>query len=661
MYAQVMLLNGFGKPLWYQIPKHLQKDIHLGSIVNVPLQRRKEAALITLLTTSIIEPITFQIKEINGLSIFPKDNQYHYFLQKLSNLYFCTPLYFYQRIRHFLHEKDHTKQELETSFDLPQHSNQNIEPTDEQSTIINYLKPIINNPTYAPTLVHGVTGSGKTEVYKKLIETAIAIKKSVILLLPEVTLALQFVYLLRHQLPHIHIIGFHSATKIAEKRELWHALVHAKPILIIGVHLPILLPINNLGLIIIDEEHELGFQEKKHPKLHSKQIALLRAHHYNLPILLGSATPSLTTLYNVEKRRWKMFSMTKRFSGQLPTIQKIILTQKPQQRRKTFWISNTLEQAIRERLIKKEQVIIFLNRRGYSFFVQCKTCGFIMHCLHCSVSLTLHVSTQEILRCHYCEYQQTMPQHCPSCNAPEKEFLKKGIGTQQIVRILQELFPQAKIERADMDTTSKKRSWQSIVDAFKAGAIDILVGTQTITKGYHFPKVTLVGVLWADLNLHFPVYYASETTLQQLIQVAGRAGRQSAGGHVIIQAMHDHQIFDYLDEKKYLNFCASELQERHESFYPPFARLACIELKNVNADQIDKDAQQLVTMLHDYNKDMQLEVTILGPAFPIVRRIQNFEMRNIILKSTNFKALHTLLAYAHQNKFESNLFILINE
>lgn len=662
MYIQVLLLNGFDKTFWYKVPLDLHAQVHEGSLVSVPLQQRKESALVVFVAQQLPPEITFKIREIVGLSTCPQDERYHQFLQKVSRFYFLKPLYFYQRMRHFLKEKDVAIKADSPSLDMVIGNPQlTVELTDEQQAIVDYLTPCISSPIYAPTLVHGVTGSGKTEVYKALIKAAIAQGKSVIMLLPEVTLALQFEHLLRQQLEHVRIIGFHSATKVTQKRALWDALVKAEPILIIGVHLPIMLPIKNLGLIIIDEEHELGFQEKKHPKLQSKEIAIWRAQHYNIPIILGSATPSLTSLQNVKRHNWKLFSITKRFAGTFPVVQKVILTLQGTRRRKAFWVSNELEKGITERLAKKEQIIIFLNRRGYSFFVQCRGCGFIFQCPDCAVSLTLHaIDDVQKLRCHYCDHSKDLPSACPECKAPARELLKKGIGTQQVVQIFQELFPQAVIARADLDSTSKKRAWQQTVDDFKAGRIDMLIGTQTITKGYHFPKVTLVGVLWADLNLHFPVYNAGETTLQQLIQVAGRAGRQCAGGKVIVQAMHDHPIFDYLDEQKYLEFCAQELQAREESFYPPYSRLASIELKHKSEEQIDADAQALVDLLQDFNDKNNLEVTILGPALPLVQRIQSYEIRTILLKASTFKALHALLAHAQQFACESDVFVVVS-
>ena len=519
MYIQVKLLKGFQKPLTYKVPNDWEKQNLVGKIVRVPIRNREASALVLNQFAQLKTKEKFEIRAATAIEKLPQDVNYNTFISKLANYHQIQKLHFLQRVRTFLEQADKairkTKTQEENKKELKE-----IKLTKEQQQVTNFLKEKITQQIYQPTVLHGVTGSGKTEVYKKLIMHAIAQNKSALLLLPEVTLAIQFEKIMREQLTQdIEIFSFHSATTVKNKKIAWQKLVNEMPILIIGVHIPMLLPIANLGFIIIDEEHETGYQEKKHPKINTKDAAIMRAHTNGIPILLGSATPSLASLYNVKKNNWKFFQLKKRFSGNFPVVKTVYLSDK--KIRRNFWISQQLEDAISNTLAKREQVIIFLNRRGFSFFVQCKDCSFIFTCPNCSVSLTLHKGGT--LTCHYCEYAIEQPKCCPECN--KKEFLKKGIGTQQVVTILEKIFPYARIGRADLDTTTKKKLWQETMEDFEAGCIDILVGTQTISKGFHFPRVTLVGVLWADLNLHFPVFNATETTLQQLIQVAGRAGR----------------------------------------------------------------------------------------------------------------------------------------
>ncbi len=496
-----------------------------------------------------------------------------------------------------------------------------------------------------------MTGSGKTEVYKQLLLHTINNNQSALFLLPEVSLALQFEQLLRAQLPNnIHIFGFHSATRPKEKKVLWQSLLSSKPVIIVGVHIPILLPISNLGLIIVDEEHEIGYQEKKHPKINTKEAALIRAQIAQIPILLGSATPSIATIHTARTKNWQIFSLTQRFAGRFPEIKIELLSKK--EKRASFWITKALQHAIADRLAKKEQVIIFLNRRGYSFFVQCANCSFIFSCASCSVSLTLH--NNNLLTCHYCSFSQSMATACTSCSS--SNLIKKGIGTQQIVTILESLFPTARIARADMDVSSKKNIWAQTMHDFAQGTIDILVGTQTITKGFHFPRVTLVGIIWADLNLNFPVYNAAETSLQQLIQVAGRAGRASNQSLVIVQSMMHHHIFNYLNENNYLSYYEYELANRQAVGYPPIVRLVEIELKHTEAAMLDQEASQLVKLLQQGKAD----ITILGPAMPPVAKIKNMHARKIYIKSTSMAAIIALYKSIDKSRFKSQIFFTPN-
>ncbi len=494
MYITIRLLNTFSKELTYAVPQDLCSQINVGTIVQVPLQRRLEAAIVVLIN----DPATtypFKIRPIDSIFPFPADATYHKFATQLSAFHQIDPLYILKRVKNFLAEKEDEDPAFAESYgghgevvapevDIPKQ----VSLTDEQQVAYEAIVQDINQQKYQATVLHGVTGSGKTEVYKKLFSSVLAAGKAAVLLLPEVSLAVQFEKLLKLQMHHVEIFGFHSATTVKQKRILWQALLYNKPCIIIGVHLPIFLPIANLGIIIVDEEHDAGYQEKSHPKIHSRNAALLKASLLKIPVVLGSATPSISSLWNVESRNWRLLTLKNRFAGQFPSVQVVALSD--QKERKNFWISSQLYSAIQQQLIKKEQTIIFINRRGYSFFVQCTACTYIFSCTNCSVSLTLHEDSR--LVCHYCNFTLNVYEVCPDCKG--KEFLKKGIGTQQVVAILQRLFPSAIIERADADATAKKKIWQKTVQDFYDKKIDILVGTQSIAKGYQCPHVTLVGI-----------------------------------------------------------------------------------------------------------------------------------------------------------------------
>jgi len=641
MFIDVKLISGFSKPLTYRVPENWQ-NLLPGTLVKVPLRAAQVTALVLRVYNE--EPTTsFGLKEACYIEPFPKDTHYLPYLKQLAGHHLVDEVHFIKRMQSFLNEKERTELFFLEESAAPKKI---VTLTADQQAIVDALKPTITNPMYSPHLIHGVTGSGKTEVYKALISHAFSLKKTTMLLLPEVSLAVQFERILKEQLSSdIPVFAFHSAVTPKQKKLLWHYLMHNQPVLIIGVHLPVLAPCSNLGLIIIDEEHEAGFQEKKHPKINTKHAALLRAQQYQIPIVLGSATPSIASLYNVQNRGWRLFSLQHRFAGKFPTIEVVSLTDKKQ--RKNFWISSQLFDAIKDRLIRREQTIIFLNRRGVCFFVQCKSCSFIFSCHSCSVSLTLHADNT--LRCHYCGYQHIQPPSCTKCSGTE--FLKKGIGTEQIVTILQKLFPFARIGRADLDATSNKLLWKKTITDFENRELDILVGTQTITKGYHFPHVTLVGAIWADINLNFPFYNAQETTLQQLIQVAGRAGRQSHTSAVIIQTMTDHPLFNHINEVNYLDFYEQELARRKALSYPPLIRFAEIELKHKKEEVVDQEAQQCAATL------MRFEgITVLGPAQPPVARIKTIVSRKMYLKGHSFTVLQKAFSSLDQKKYKSVLF-----
>lgn len=633
MFARVRLLNGCEKLFTYEIPADWG-DISLdGSLVTVPFQHRTEKALVIDSFEHRDPTESFEIRPLQKREPFPDDPAYGYFIKSLAHHYAVDPFVFYQRLRTCLRTSTDSGRDGEHEY-LYTGTPKTITLTPEQESVVAQIIPDIDQEKFQATLLHGVTGSGKTEVYKNLFIHAYQMGKSALLLTPEVSLAVQFTTLLRKSLPaHIPVFCFHSATSAPEKKQLWRMLVAGKPVLIVGVHQPIFLPIAQLGIVVVDEEHESGYQEKKHPKINTKEAAIMRAQRTQIPIVLGSATPALGSWAATKNRGWRFCQLTQRFGGNFPVV-KMVNIRNDEQKRAFFWLSTPLEAAIKKTLAKREQIIIYLNRRGYSFFVQCAECGLVFSCKNCSVSLTLH--DDGTLRCHYCGHQEAEPQVCPNTTcSPKSKLLKKGIGTQQVVSILQKKFPSARIARADLDTTINKKKWGETIGQFARRELDILVGTQTITKGYHFPGVTLVGVLWADVNLTIPFYSAAETTLQQLLQVAGRAGRQSPESQVIIQALADHPIFRFVSEVSYPEFLAYELEYRQMLSYPPYVRFVELELRHEDEQVVDGDARACVELL----KKLEKPITILGPAQPPVHKVKNIFSRKIYLKADSYKIL----------------------
>lgn len=645
MYIQVLPLKGLTKPLWYHSNNF---QVTIGNVVLVPLQAQVIPAIIVQIKEQIELP--YEIKEIISVEKFPDDIQYLNFIKQVAYYYQIKPLLLIKRFRKFIEQKNEASQELGPAIIDAKLT----QLTTEQQKAYEQILPEIIDPKYKVTILHGVTGSGKTEVYRCLTETTLNLNKTVLLLLPEVSLAMQFEAIMRKKLPNNLVLGFHSATNAKQKKQLWQAVINNQSCLIIGVHLPILLPIGNLGLIIVDEEHETGYQEKKHPKINSKELSIMRAHAYKIPIVLGSATPSISSLYNLNRAEWQKADLTKRFNGAFPKIKLVQIGKDKKQPH--FLITKDLASSIAKKLDQKEQIIIFLNRRGYSFFVQCFACKFIFNCSHCNVSLTLHKDNS--LRCHYCDFKKILPDSCPECLS--KKFIKKGIGTQQVVTILEKLFPNAKIDRADLDTTSKKKEWQKTVEKFTNGEIDILVGTQTITKGYHFPGVTLVGILWADINLHLPIFNAAENSLQQILQVAGRAGRQSQDSEVIVQTMSPHYIFNYLKEEAYLDFYENEIQKRAITNYPPHIRLIEIELRHQGEKLVEREIDHFYNELEKKSCEISNTIEILGPVKPVLSKLKNLHTRKIYLKSIDITSAIGLFKLIDQSVYKSQIFFTPN-
>jgi primosomal protein N' (replication factor Y) len=656
-FVKVWLLSGWQEPLWYKVPDQLRTSISVNSFVEVPLRTQKLPALVQLCANTPQHIDIAKLREVISVFSIPQDALHASFIQKIANFYFVSPTSLYQR---FIAHIQASPEAIDEAPEAQAQAITHITLSDEQAAAIKKISPHITQKSHKTFLLHGVTGSGKTEVYKKLIQRAIEQKKSVICLFPEVALALQFQAIFKAQLATPHLVfSFHSSSKISEKKTLWNNLLNNIPSIILGVHLPVLLPISNLGLIIIDEEHERGFQEKRHPKINSKEMALWRAQLYDCPIILGSATPSLATLYRTQQGLIEKCTLSQRFQGKFPQIIHASLKENTR-KRASFWITKELEAGIKERLTKNEQTILYLNRRGYSFSAQCQDCGAFVTCDSCSVSLTPHEVGADAftLSCHYCGYSCKVPTTCPSCKKTEHPLIMKGIGTQQLTTIIKKLFPTARIARADLDSTKKKREWLEDAEKFKRGEIDILIGTQLITKGYHFPKVTLVGIVWADLGLAIPDYHTRESVLQKLIQVAGRAGREQECSQVIIQSMSNDSLFSYINEERYPEFCMQELEIRKELAYPPFSRLIQIEFLNKDEKKLIAEIAQYKQTLQKIIQEKNLSIVVLGPTEPLIKKIAGVETRHLFLRSKTFQDIQTLINMATSHKqFSSSIFV----
>ena len=477
-------------------------------------------------------------------------------------------------------------------------------------------------------LLHGVTSSGKTEIYTKIIETYIKEEKQVLFLLPEIALTTQLVARLRLFFGN-KIAVFHSKYNNNERVEVWKQVLHhsTKAQIVIGARSALFLPFSNLGLIIVDEEHEQTFKQvDPAPRYHARDAAIVLATAHKAKVLLGSATPSLETYFNAKSNKFGLVSVTERFGNvKMPDIELVDLKTKYFKKQMSGHFSDTLLDQITDALSLGEQIILFQNRRGFSPILECMTCGNVPQCSQCDVSLTYHKHKNQ-LRCHYCGYSIAKPINCHTCGS--LELTTKGFGTEQVQQELIELFPTAKIGRMDQDTTRGKFGFEKIIDSFKNQEIDILVGTQMLAKGLDFANVSLVGIMNADNMLYHPDFRAFERSFQMMTQVAGRSGRSEKQGKVIIQTYNqEHNIIQQVVNNDYLSMYNEQLYEREIYKYPPYFRIIKITIKHKDYEKLKIGAQWL------YDVFIQnLNIPVLGPEEPAISRIRNEYIRTILVK-----------------------------
>lgn len=522
---------------------------------------------------------------------------------------------------------------------------------------------------YPSVLLHGVTGSGKTEIYIKLIDEVLAQGKQVLYLLPEIALTSQIVNRLRYYFGE-KVGVYHSRFNEYERVEIWNRVLHqncedkedSKYQLILGARSALLLPYQNLGLIIVDEEHDGSYkQQDPAPRYNARDCAVVLSNMHQAKTLLGTATPSLETYYNVEQKKYGLVNLMQRFAhSQLPEIWSVNMIEARKKHELQGVFSNFLLERISEALSKKEQVILFQNRRGYAVRMICNACETMPTCKYCDVTLTYHKRTN-LMKCHYCGYAIPVPQECPTCHSTDLEI--KGFGTEKVEDTLAELFPDAKIARMDLDTTRSKNAYQQIITDFEQHKTDILVGTQMVTKGLDFDRVSVVGILNADALLSFPDFRAFEKAYQLLAQVSGRAGRKEVPGKVVIQTYQPkHPALEYVESNDFQAMYQSQIKERREFHYPPIVRLIKITLKHVDEQEVTRAAEMLATPLR-----RAFPRLVLGPESPLVSRIQNYYLKefwlklpkNANLKTQKQQLQNVLNAFQKEHSFK-NLRVVIN-
>lgn len=521
------------------------------------------------------------------------------------------------------------------------------ELTLEQQKVVDSVN-LFSNDVY---LLHGVTGSGKTEVYIKLIEKVLNLGKTAIMLVPEISLTPQMVSRFEQVFGN-KIAALHSALSDGEKYDEWRRIVRGEVSIVIGARSAVFAPLTNIGIIIIDEEHSDSYKQDNNPRYNAKDIAIERAKTYNCPVLMGSATPSLDTYARAVKKVYKLLNLPNRVNGKdLPHIDIVDMNEEMKYSKGHF--SKRLLDEIKKTVKNKEQVILLLNRRGYSSFVSCKNCSYTMKCPNCDISLTYHKSSN-MLRCHYCGYGTNLLHTCPSCG--ENSISTLGVGTEKIEEELNSLIEDAKILRMDVDTTSKKGMHKKMITAFKNHEYDILLGTQIVAKGLDFPLVTLVGVINADTSLNIPDFRSSENTFDLLCQTSGRSGRSKNQGKVIIQTFNkDHYAIKYSKEHDYIGFFTKEMDIRRKLKYPPYYFLCYLKISGKDDNYILNEANKIKRSL-----ERNLSSTIiLGPSPATVFKINNIYRYGIIMKYKNSKDLYDVLKRI-MNHYQSNNKVVID-
>lgn len=500
--------------------------------------------------------------------------------------------------------------------------------TETQQNVINRISEALEQDKFETFLLYGITGSGKTQIYIELAKRAVAKGKSVIILVPEISLTPQITSRFINYFGN-NVAVFHSKMSLGERYDTWRGIISEKYKIVIGPRSALFAPLKNIGLIVVDEEHDQSYKQQDiSPKYHARDAAIMRAKFNNCPIVLGSATPSVESMYNALNGKYHLLELPQRIDkAQLPIIKLVDIGIEQKKKRMESIFSKTLLDEINNRISKKESIIILQNRRGFATQVYCNDCGEVILCPDCSVSMVHHIN-KNILKCHYCGIELPVPKACPVCGSLSLKFF--GTGTQRVEDELAFYFPELKIERVDSDAIDKKGKLGEILNSFRKGEINMLVGTQMVSKGLDFSNVTLVGVISAETTLWLPDFRADERTFQLLTQVAGRAGRSEKQGEVIIQTQNSKNfVLQKVIQNDYKGFYEKEIQLRQKGEYPPFTRLGLIEIK----DQNENRAKAAITEFASYLKKYEKGLKISPPTEAVIYKLKGFYRYQILIKS----------------------------
>ncbi|MBP3952086.1 primosomal protein N' [Bacillus suaedae] len=515
--------------------------------------------------------------------------------------------------------------------------------TSEQQKVITPIYDTLNNQSHRVFLLHGVTGSGKTEVYLQTINLALEQGKEAIMLVPEIALTPQMVERFKGRFGS-KVAVLHSGLSMGEKYDEWRKIQRKEVQVVVGARSAIFAPFTNLGMIIIDEEHESSYKQEENPRYHARDVAIERAKNHECPVILGSATPSLESFARAQKNVYHLLTLKERVQNRpMPSVHIVDMREELRLGNRSMF-SNALFEKLQDRLQKGEQSVLFLNRRGYSTFVMCRDCGYVASCEFCDISLTYH-RAQNALKCHYCGHEERMPTTCESCDSEHIRFF--GSGTQKVEEELTRVLPEARVIRMDIDTTRRKGAHEKLLSAFGRQEADILLGTQMIAKGLDFPNITLVGVIAADSMLHIPDFRSAERTFQLLEQVSGRAGRHQLLGEVVIQSYTpDHYSIDLVQSHDYDQFFQTEMAQRRFGQYPPYVYVVLITMAHSELMNVIHVAEKVTSFL---KRELSEETTVLGPVASPLARIKDRYRYQCMIKYKNEPKLRKTLTEIRQH------------
>ncbi|MFC1631534.1 primosomal protein N' [Candidatus Omnitrophota bacterium] len=648
-YAQVVLGIPVDKAFTYGVPESLRAAVRAGQRVEVPFGQKMKIGYIVGFQNKTFLNNVKPLKSI--LAQEPLlDKQMLQLTRQVAD-YYCTswgeaieaahPANVRKRKRPF---NEAVQLPLTSEILAESKKKEKILLTAQQRQVLKSVTDSIDKDKPQTFLLHGITASGKTEIYLQAIAHVLAKGKSSIVLVPEISLTPQTMERFQSRFG-ARVALLHSRLRSRERTLQWQLIKNGQAQIVIGPRSAVFAPVKDLGLIVVDEEHETTYkQQDASPRYHAREVARLRAKLSGAGVILGSATPSLESFYNAEQKKIKLLSLPERVTKQdLPAVDIVDMRQEIAMRRKRINIfSRSLELNIRRILNKNEQAILFLNRRGFSTYISCPKCGFVARCKRCNVSLTYHYASKKLV-CHYCNYNLEPPQLCPQCNSNYLRYF--GLGTEKVESELHRLFPEARIARMDTDVTKKPDAHTKILSSFKKGETDILIGTQMIAKGLDFPRVSLVGVISADTALNLPDFRSGERTFNLLTQVAGRAGRGESEGRVIIQTyVPENYAIDSSISHDYRQFYKREIKSRKELNLPPFTHLINLTLRSRNQRKVQEAALELSQQLIKKKKNKQ--ISVLGPAPAAISKIRGNYRWHVLLKGKQLPPLVKLLKKA---------------